>query len=1370
MVGNHWFIKEEAISDDSQDAFAHLDIARELKLKIEELGAPLTVALSGRHGIGKSSIGSLLRDQFASDSRFVFVRIEAWRHAGEWRRKAFLLDVAEELSARYIKGDLRQKKLTKITQSLSSTQATQTAVVDVPGSVQALKAVVDQMKHPVLSWAAAAFLLTLFLSFLYYLFLSGVPVHTAWLTLWHTLPSAISLPVVVACATAIYRAWTFIVGSMLEPPKVTVTTAPASSGEQFERIFREILKVALEDEHHQSAGNALVMFVDELDRLPPEEIVEALNAIRTFRDVGSCIFVVALDEEVVRRALETASSGALITDAEKAQEFLNKFFKIRQQIPPLVPRDMREFAKLLLKDKKQQRVTNGIAELPDDEVEAILDALIHRRVKTPRHVIRLINAFNSDYRLGLDREGSDSPLLSKGAITNHLPFMGVMTALREDFPDFYEAAIRNPNLIQAMDAFVSGEAPEKVEERFPDHEKLCAAYFAPLNEATVDSQGAGSEIQEVDAEASNEGGEDKDVRKPLADFGEPKDEQSRDLVLLLSETALFRPPNIRPFVYFREDATEREIGGEMTERMREEFETNAAALLRRRIQDGSTSHSKAAAQVALACLEQTKGLRKQNSVRATCDVFDLFEDIDKDRIATRVIGHLAKNGSTDIPAATLLDIVERSNVVADRERVVTKLIDRLSEQEHEVSSQDLHAILDHDELVTTIEQRKAIAAFTRELPSVQSAAELDQWLQAIVKHRHSERVIFDFFGLAFLQSLVEDIIKIEYKNLPPNYEQSLGAAFEIMDERLANDVPPTYFETVLELIDSKGWPIIDLGLKLIERHTANLDMATASASLTKILNRITGEWPDDSEAEVQRQLDLHTFVRNLTQRLGGEVLESEAATAGLNNYLKTTVVSDDGQVRDSATALLRELIGLVGGNALEPTTEALMTFVQEQMPSPQAVSAQALLVSVAANITAENLEAHFDEITRPLRQPIVDERAAFGADSLSAAYTQQESTELRVVALATSATLVSLIQVATNLPPSLIFVGRILDEVFSEIGPAQNTYVANLASYFGGTTTAANLYFALDHLLPVAERDLVPDTLKISLVASILQRWAYLADGEHKRIASKLLINWQMSLTVAQRPTYFTQQLGFLEEEPILSWEGLKPYWATLSEDQRLQIVDAATSNDALWQQLLRDIAQESAALEPTEVASLLTAASARLDENRVSALKDALLGRHSSGQKDEVADNLFATLLSAPDHLSRSSLLKISDAASESIVPNGLAYHVKLLQQDAPQRLIALQSLPTFLRGKEVSSAQGEELASAMASALQADRGERFVDNLRISKEYGFDQYLIYASKVSEMDVYLRQNIGPDDKAARKALRSYLPTKSRRGAAKPVA
>ena len=1353
MSNAHWFIKEEAISGEDQDAFAHRDIAVQLKFKIEELGAPLTVALSGRHGIGKSSVGSLLSEQFNSDARFVFVRIEAWRHAGEQRRKAFLLDVAEELGKKPI-GNEACKKLKEIEHRLSTTQAKQTAVFDIPGSVDALRSLMNQLKHPVLLSAALAFFTTLLLICLYSLLFSGTPIAASWVALRQTLPSILSLPVVVACLAAFYKIGGSISTTILEPPKLTITTSPPSSGEQYERVFREILTNVLNNKNPASNGKSLVIFVDELDRLPPEEIIEALDAIRTFRDVDPCIFIVALDEEVVRLAIEKASSsGALISDAEKAQEFLNKFFKIRQHIPPLVLGDMRDFANRLIRDKQYRKVTEGIAKLSEEQVEDILDALIHRRVKTPRHAIRLINAFNSDYRLGQVRETGQNHTLSPGAITQHLPFLGVMTALREDFPDFHETTIKNPDLINAMDDLLSGKSPRDVEDRFPGYVDLCTPYFAKVGTTN-------NELGEVSSAATDE----RAIYQNWGvDFGVPADDNSRILILLLTETALFRAPNIRPFVHFREDSAEREVGGEFTERLRQEFETNAASLLRRNLADGSQSHAKAAAQVALSCLEGSSGSRKQNTIRAVCEVFDLFPDADKERIANRVTAFFAKKAELDLPAAVVFPVISKSVATSDKDYVVDEVIARLLKQDEEDSTQDLHAILSYNELVTTDEQRHLIASFTSNLPKVLSAEELQPWLKAINEHSKSETIIFGFFGLHFLSSVVESAVKIEAKDFPVGYVDDFTAVIHIMDKKLAADDAESYYQVITDLFGARIWSLADLSLTQLQHHTTDLTFTSAKAAVSTLFTSFSENWPSNDATGVQRQLRLHSFTQEVFRLHGQGVFEDDEIMSGLNRYFGYALASDQQQVNNSAVVMFKDFIANFKNGAFDPTIDLIMSLVREKMPNQQAHSAQSLLVLVADYVQPAKMKTHFDAITISLRQAATDEKAEFGMEALSVALTSPVGSVLQVVAVAEATSLISLIQANIYQPPVLTNAGRILDEAFSYLGPNLDAYVNALYSYFGATTTSSNLCFVLDHLQPIAQKELVSDSFKSNFVMTILARWQYISDIAPKIIAASLLIEWRPFLPDAQISNYLVQQLSFLSEEPKMGWKGLKGLWNVLSLDQRLQILEVGRQNASLWEQIIQDVSRPDTVLTSGEVATLLVGFSGNGTELQLLQLEEALSQSLPQIIRDDAADQVFLALASRSDHLEHQPLINAANRLAQAIVPSGLAYYIKLLRNDQSERAVALAWLPEFLGRKLLQADELKALAEALAAALEVDRGELFKLNLIISRTNGIIQSSVYEAKLYEMDKFLRLNPTNDDKAALKLLKTYLPKKQRK-------
>lgn len=74
-----------------------------------------------------------------------------------------------------------------------------------------------------------------------------------------------------------------------------------------------------------------VFFIDDLDRLPPDQALELLEVIKLFLDVNKCIFILAIDYEVViegvRRKYGTDFSR------EKGKEFFDKIIQVPFDVP-----------------------------------------------------------------------------------------------------------------------------------------------------------------------------------------------------------------------------------------------------------------------------------------------------------------------------------------------------------------------------------------------------------------------------------------------------------------------------------------------------------------------------------------------------------------------------------------------------------------------------------------------------------------------------------------------------------------------------------------------------------------------------------------------------------------------------------------------------------------------------------------------------------------------------------------------------------------------------------------------------------------------------------------------------------------------------
>ncbi|WP_279513102.1 KAP family P-loop NTPase fold protein [Leucobacter luti] len=81
----------------------------------------------------------------------------------------------------------------------------------------------------------------------------------------------------------------------------------------------------------QVSGKRVLVFVDDLDRLEPERAVELMEAIKLFLDVPSCVFVLAIDFDVVKRGV-MQKYGEDFSD-RKARSFFEKIIQVPFQLP-----------------------------------------------------------------------------------------------------------------------------------------------------------------------------------------------------------------------------------------------------------------------------------------------------------------------------------------------------------------------------------------------------------------------------------------------------------------------------------------------------------------------------------------------------------------------------------------------------------------------------------------------------------------------------------------------------------------------------------------------------------------------------------------------------------------------------------------------------------------------------------------------------------------------------------------------------------------------------------------------------------------------------------------------------------------------------
>ena len=146
----------------------------------------------------------------------------------------------------------------------------------------------------------------------------------------------------------------------------------------------------------------LVVFVDDLDRLQPAAAVSLLEDMKNFMDCEGCVFVLAMDHHLVRNGVKAKYNN------EIDEEYARRFFEKIVQIPFYLPTSRYNLKRYVASLLQEMNGTHSI------DSEACLRAIEALTNGNPRVIKRALNAFQMNQIINKDAvtAGSDERLLA----------------------------------------------------------------------------------------------------------------------------------------------------------------------------------------------------------------------------------------------------------------------------------------------------------------------------------------------------------------------------------------------------------------------------------------------------------------------------------------------------------------------------------------------------------------------------------------------------------------------------------------------------------------------------------------------------------------------------------------------------------------------------------------------------------------------------------------------------------------------------------------------------------------------------------------------------------------------------------------------
>ena len=197
-------------------------------------------------------------------------------------------------------------------------------------------------------------------------------------------------------------------------------------------------------------GGRLVLYIDDLDRCVPSQVVSILETLSVLFESDKCVFVLGIDRPKVIRAIEAhyeviadKTNGALEGDEKKYGEaFLEKIIQLGIVVPVLNSESIAGFANSLIAElstsaqetsDNSSNINSEVHDIPENDIEydqntaiSLKDSIMFLRPSTPRSIKRFLNRFRFIYLLW-----SSNRNLFSNVHSNVLP---VWLLLNELFP------------------------------------------------------------------------------------------------------------------------------------------------------------------------------------------------------------------------------------------------------------------------------------------------------------------------------------------------------------------------------------------------------------------------------------------------------------------------------------------------------------------------------------------------------------------------------------------------------------------------------------------------------------------------------------------------------------------------------------------------------------------------------------------------------------------------------------------------------------------------------------------------------------------------------------------------------------------------
>lgn len=203
---------------------------------------------------------------------------------------------------------------------------------------------------------------------------------------------------------------------------------------QFKTALQDAINECLEEDRKQGNNNqGFIFFIDDLDRIDPPVAVEILELIKNIFEVENCLFILAIDYEVVVKGLEP-KFGPL---TEKNEREFRSFFDKIIQLPFSMPVAQYDVTTFLMQSLQAIGYIDERIVQDDYLKEKLADLTLLSVGTNPRSLKRLINTLSLLNIIGKMEDNNQKEI-------HELLINYALVCIQIAYPKIYELLTQEP--------------------------------------------------------------------------------------------------------------------------------------------------------------------------------------------------------------------------------------------------------------------------------------------------------------------------------------------------------------------------------------------------------------------------------------------------------------------------------------------------------------------------------------------------------------------------------------------------------------------------------------------------------------------------------------------------------------------------------------------------------------------------------------------------------------------------------------------------------------------------------------------------------------------------------------------------------------